>query len=373
MEISRNTVKAADGYLGNTSLNTQRYSPQMAKRKLTSDEEAAVAAGESRWMPTLFQNYGTPVTDMMASPLKMSLLTGIPVAAIVAALASNGKMTQTAAGQPLLTGLAAGVGGGLGTYWHQQSRNKGLKDMMTRLPEHATKRDLMADSAYQADLDRSNALTAARFLKMHANAQEQKSAAYAFGKLAAGISPATMKAMTNAAKPVLNQAGAAVKSFFRTPSQAGRQAMAQARPQLKIQPSATYPYTDIRINAEAAKGMAWNPNQKTRALGWAASGLPGKPTHYSTGPAIVPRRDALQAVGANAANAQARNQILAGGALAGGYGLSQANRPAPVIEPRAPAENSVAPSAAPVNMLHRAQRLSPAQQRALQQILGGNR
>lgn len=190
------------GYLGNSSVNAQHYSPQMAKRKLTANEQDDVEAGENRWLPTLFQNYGTPVSEMMASPLKMSLLTGIPVAAIVATLAARGNMTPGAATRPLLTGAAAGLGGGLGMYYHQQSRNNDLKELMTRLPEGATRRDLLADPAYQADLDRKNSL-------MAAGMQQRNMSPRAFGKFAAdfGIPPHIQNEIAQSDAKYLPRAG----------------------------------------------------------------------------------------------------------------------------------------------------------------------
>jgi len=358
--------KAGSGYGGNASVNSQHYSPQMSKRKLTEDEQSAVSEGENRWLPTMFQNYGTPVSEMMASPLKMSLLTGVPVGLIVAGLAARGNMSPTAAGQPALTGLAAGLGGGLGMYWHQQSRNTGLKELMTRLPEGATKRDLLADPAYQADLDRKNNLMAARmtqntgrragpFGKFSAELQKEKAAMslYSFGaKIAqSACSPCAMPngpknkpytsespAVTDASqkseeigKPPVTETehseakakqpeegiksaanfGKMLGGLMTTPAQAGQSAMMTARNNLKVPTSAPYKHVD-------KSKFLMNPDQRTESLGWAASGLPGKPTHYSTGPDILPRGAALSSVG----NTAARNQaLMQGGIVGAGAGM----------------------------------------------------
>jgi hypothetical protein len=40
-------------------------------------------------------------------------------------------------------------------YFNTQSNNENTKEMMRRLPENATIRDLESDPAYQKDMDRS--------------------------------------------------------------------------------------------------------------------------------------------------------------------------------------------------------------------------
>jgi hypothetical protein len=152
---------ANDGYLGHGAVNAQRYSPQMAKREFSPSEREDIEEGQSRAMPTIFQNYGTPVSEMMASPLKQSLIAGVPAALLgaVAGHALGGKNPGLGAA---IGGLGAGGVAGLARYFGQQNTNEGLEELMRRLPEGATKRDLLADPAYQADLDRRNELRAAR-------------------------------------------------------------------------------------------------------------------------------------------------------------------------------------------------------------------
>jgi hypothetical protein len=110
--------------------------------------------------------------------------------------------------------------------------------------------------------------------------------------------------------------GKMLSSLMQTPAQAGQSAMMAARNNLKVPTSAPYKHVD-------KSKFLMNPDQRTESLGWAASGLPGKPTHYSTGPDILPRRDALSSVG----NTAARNQALTQGGIVGaGVGLGALSR-----------------------------------------------
>lgn len=153
---------ANDGYLGHGSVNAQRYSPQLAKRQFSPAESEEIEEGKNRLMPTIFQSYGTPVSEMMASPLKQSLIAGVP-AALLGAAAGHALGGQNHSGLgAVLGGLGAGGLAGAARYFGQQSANEGLEELMRRLPAGATKRDLLADPAYQADLDRRNELRAAR-------------------------------------------------------------------------------------------------------------------------------------------------------------------------------------------------------------------
>lgn len=143
----------ANSYAGNKSINVQSYSPQLGARKFSPDEQRAIQEGEERWLPDIFQNYGTPVTNMLASPNKSGLMWAVPGALGGAMLGNMLGGSNKGLGSALGALGGAGLAGALG-YYHRQSENAGLKDLMRRLPEGATKRDLLSDSAYQADIDR---------------------------------------------------------------------------------------------------------------------------------------------------------------------------------------------------------------------------
>lgn len=126
-----------------------------AHRELSPHEEEALEAGKSRWLPRIFQSYGTPIPDLMASPLKTGLIFGLPAGIIGAGLgsaiggAASGKNYSSTGA--LLGGLGAGGLAALAAGMDREAKNEGLEELMRRMPEGAAKRDLLADPQYQAD------------------------------------------------------------------------------------------------------------------------------------------------------------------------------------------------------------------------------
>lgn len=140
----------------------QPWMPVQDRRKLTPEEERAIEEGENRWLPAIFQNYGTPVPHLMSSPAKGAILAGL-----LGALGTGGlwsllrpEILDSAAEQKLsssglspavlsaLISLLGGSGAAAWTYFSRQAHNAGLRDMMQRLPENPTLRDLMSDPVY---------------------------------------------------------------------------------------------------------------------------------------------------------------------------------------------------------------------------------
>lgn len=126
-----------------------------AHRELSFDEERALEAGKKRWLPRIFQSYGTPITDLMASPLKTGLIYGAPAGLIGAGLGSAVGGAMTNKNHSTLGALIGGLGvGGLAAIaagMDREAKNEGLEELMRRMPEGAAKRDLLADPQYQAD------------------------------------------------------------------------------------------------------------------------------------------------------------------------------------------------------------------------------
>ena len=126
-----------------------------AHRQLSPDEERSLEKGRSQWLPRIFQSYGTPIPDLMASPLKTGLIYGLPAGVLGAGLGSaiGGAFTNkpgSGAGA-LIGGLGAGGLAALAAYADREAKNEGLEELMRRMPEGAAKRDLLADPQYQAD------------------------------------------------------------------------------------------------------------------------------------------------------------------------------------------------------------------------------
>lgn len=129
-----------------------------AHRQLSDHEEDALEAGKKRWLPRIFQSYGTPIPELMASPLKTGLIFGAPVGLLGAGIGSaiggamHGANGKGYAGMgALLGGLGAGGLAALAAGMDREAKNEGLEELMRRMPEGAAKRDLLADPQYQSD------------------------------------------------------------------------------------------------------------------------------------------------------------------------------------------------------------------------------
>lgn len=129
-----------------------------AHRLLGEDEETALEAGKSRWLPRIFQSYGTPVPELMASPAKTGLIFGVPAGLLGAGLGSAiGGAAQGPSGKgyaglgALVGGLGAGGLAAVAAGMDREAKNEGLEELMRRMPEGAAKRDLLSDPQYQSD------------------------------------------------------------------------------------------------------------------------------------------------------------------------------------------------------------------------------
>lgn len=148
-----------DGAINMSTHHKTANTPDVAAhRELSPDEERALETGKSRWLPRIFQSYGTPIPELMASPLKTGLIFGVPAGLIGAGLGSAiGGAAHGANGKgysgmgALLGGLGAGGLAALAAGMDREAKNEGLEELMRRMPEGAAKRDLLADPQYQAD------------------------------------------------------------------------------------------------------------------------------------------------------------------------------------------------------------------------------
>ncbi len=151
--VTINTEQQPDsenkGAYGIKNVGVQQYIPVGHKRDFNTEEQASINKGLKRWWPALIQHYGTPVPQMLASPVKVGILSGLGVGAVGAVVGILGGGT--------LIGVLAAAGlllGGITGYMNQERQNGTLIELMRHFPHGATKRDLLSDAAYQKDQDR---------------------------------------------------------------------------------------------------------------------------------------------------------------------------------------------------------------------------
>lgn len=133
--------------------------PKLSKeRTLSTKEKTVIAAAQTRWMPTLYPVYSTPLIDLLASPFKYTLLRAVPVLAIGGLY----LWYRTRHGQGSNSGLAmmlsvVGVFALIflaGMYVQQYRRNNNVVDMLRRLPRGATYYDYLQSPVVQGDMNR---------------------------------------------------------------------------------------------------------------------------------------------------------------------------------------------------------------------------
>jgi hypothetical protein len=147
-----NSSQAGGSYLDMPQIAAQKYIPLGKKRDLSTDEQKKVDKGLNQWFPTLFASYSTPITSLLASPGKdavLSSLVTIGLGGLLTLLSSSRNKGLYAIGTAALALIV-----GIGSYFGRRQQNDNILDIMKRLPPDSTKRDLLADPAYQADLDR---------------------------------------------------------------------------------------------------------------------------------------------------------------------------------------------------------------------------
>lgn len=117
---------AQDLLSGNTHMRGWQW-----KALQKSEEE-----GQNQWMPRVFSSEATPLTEMLASPVRQGLLHGGLGAAAGGALGSLAGPAGTAVGAGI-----GGVAGGLYGFGHRREENDRVIDALRRLPPGAVNRD----------------------------------------------------------------------------------------------------------------------------------------------------------------------------------------------------------------------------------------
>jgi len=147
-----------DNYDLSRTTPMQQFMPIQNRRNFSAAEQDDIRAGKDRWLPKIFQSYGTPATQMMSSPLKGGVLTGLGItgagALLGALLSAKGGNPYAGAMGGAALGAGFGVPAGLMTYLGRRQNNENIEELLRRLPSGATKRDILADPVYQKDLDR---------------------------------------------------------------------------------------------------------------------------------------------------------------------------------------------------------------------------
>lgn len=150
-------------YGGVKNYGIQRYLPILSKRELTKPEKKDIQHGLNQWFPRVGAGYSTPITQLLASPIKNSVLLGgilgglaaaMPLIRVTAAIAASKPLRVPLLCAAVLGSVLGGIGSILG-YFRRRQQNENILELMQRLPPNATKRDMLSDPVYQADLDRS--------------------------------------------------------------------------------------------------------------------------------------------------------------------------------------------------------------------------
>lgn len=133
--------------------------PKLSKeRTLSTKEKTIIAAAQTRWMPTLYPVYSTPLIDLLASPFKYTLLRAVPLLALLGVYVwFESRNTKSLFRSTSLVLTIAGVLGAIflvGMYVQQYRRNNNVVDMLRRLPRGATYYDYLQSPVVQGDMNR---------------------------------------------------------------------------------------------------------------------------------------------------------------------------------------------------------------------------
>lgn len=158
-EIGLQLSKQADILDNYSQLAAQRYMPIGKRREFSPEETSEIGSAESRVLPTLFPSLASPAHSGMYSPLSSAALSGLLGAGIGglggAAVSQNNPLAAA------IGALGGGTIGGIYGYLKRRQANDSIREMLRRLPEGATMRDLESDPVRQAEKDRAAQLQAA--------------------------------------------------------------------------------------------------------------------------------------------------------------------------------------------------------------------
>ena len=150
---SNNSKKTKAAY-NIPNIGFQTNLPVGERRDLSAQEQKELDAGLSGFWPKIMPGYNTKLPQMVADPVKVGAITGTGAAVTVGTIATLIGSKAAVMGEPItatigavVTGLAA-IAGFVGGFFSQRNQNENVQDMMHRLPEGATYRDMLSDNVY---------------------------------------------------------------------------------------------------------------------------------------------------------------------------------------------------------------------------------
>lgn len=137
-------------YGGIKNVGMQQYLPVMEKHDLEKPEEKQIDKNLHNWWPKIGAGYATPIPELLASPGKSAVISGIGTGLMGAlgglAVAVSHRGVGAVIGGTLFAALGAVTG-----FINRRQQNENLTEIMKHLPQGATKRDLLSDPVYQKD------------------------------------------------------------------------------------------------------------------------------------------------------------------------------------------------------------------------------
>jgi hypothetical protein len=138
------------GAYGIKNNGVQQYLPVMDKHELDPEDQKLVDKNLHNWFPRIGAGYDTRIPELLASPTKSAILTGM-VAGAVGMLGGIAILMQKKLLGAVLGGALGTIAGAVTGFINRRQQNGNLIDTMHRLPPHSTKRDLLSDPVIQKD------------------------------------------------------------------------------------------------------------------------------------------------------------------------------------------------------------------------------
>lgn len=153
-KIAKYLIKKANpAYDGYNGMALQQFLPVQQHRDLSEKELEKIEKEQKKIIPKIFKSKkDNPAVDM-SSPVWNSAMLGLAGAGAGGLLGAFYDHRDIFEKDPSMSGRLTGatIGGGLGGlvgYLSRKAKNESIEDAMARLPEGATRRDIMSDPVY---------------------------------------------------------------------------------------------------------------------------------------------------------------------------------------------------------------------------------